>query len=278
MGAGARTSVGNYSSGSPGSAKSSTPEGIVNPNAWHSIGDSGYNIRAGNPFIQAINKAGTAAALATGNDKATGVGAANFLGNMLETGQDAAPQGQTAPQAQPPAADDPPADAQPEVDPAELAQQAVTKMHLKAPEIASTPNNPDTLGAVGLPVWFWVSNPGTTTTGPAEATAEAGDVEVTATAKFSGLTVRTGDGKTVECSGPGTEYPGTGIQESPDCGHVYEQMSDDQPDGLYTVDITAHWTVEWESNEGDTGTIPIDLDTSKQLRIGQYETVVTDVS
>lgn len=180
----------------------------------------------------------------------------------------------------------PPADQQrepeqpaaPQVDPGELAQSAVSQMKLEAPEIASTPNNPDTLGAVGLPVWFWVANPGETTTGPVSTSASAGAVTVNATATFDGMTITTGDGSTIECAGPGTEYPGKGIQESPDCGHVYEQMSDDQPDGLYTVDITAHWTVDWDSNVGASGEIPVDLTTSKQLRIGSYQTVVTGVS
>ncbi|MFC5331195.1 hypothetical protein ACFPJ7_19875, partial [Brachybacterium fresconis] len=74
------------------------------------------------------------------------------------------------------------------------------------------------------------------------------------------------------------EYPGTGIEESPDCGHVYEQMSDDQPGGLYTLNITAHWAVDWDSNTGEGGQIPLDLTTDKQLRIGSYQSVVTDVT
>ncbi|GAA1490637.1 hypothetical protein GCM10009626_33830 [Brachybacterium sacelli] len=164
------------------------------------------------------------------------------------------------------------------VSPAAVAQTAVSKMHLRAPRVESTPNDSDTLGAVGLPVWLWVANPGPTTTGPNSTSATAGDVTVTATAKFSGMSIDMGDGTTIECTGPGTEYPGTGIEESPDCGHVYEQMSDDQPNGLYTLNITAHWTVDWASNTGEDGQIPLDLTTDKQLRIGSYQSVVTDVS
>lgn len=167
---------------------------------------------------------------------------------------------------------------EPQVDPAELAQTAISRMRLEAPEIASTPNDTETLGAVGLPVWLWVANPGETTTGPNATSASAGAVTVTAAAEFSGMSIDMGDGTTIECEGPGTEYPGTGVDPPPDCGHAYEQMSEDQPDGLYTVNITAHWRVKWESNVGETGTIPVELTTSKQLRIGQYQTVVTDVS
>lgn len=161
----------------------------------------------------------------------------------------------------------------PQIDPGVLAQQAVSQMTLEAPRIASTPDDPDTMGAVGLPVWFWVDNPGPTTTGPNSTTATAGSVSVTATAMFTGLTIDNGDGTTTRCHGPGTRYPGKGIYESPTCGHTYMKMSRD----LYTVTTTAHWEITWTSNTGAGGTIPVDLTSTKQLRIGQYETVVTSV-
>ncbi len=259
---GGRTSVGNYDSGS--STSVSIP-------AWEQSGASNSD---------------RAEALAAGVDSFTdqnGADWSNLTDGLTTTNADGWNQAMQVdapgtPDA--PAADEPSPEAEPEpqVDPAELAQTAVSQMDLEAPEIASTPNNPDTLGAVGLPVWFWVANPGEKTTGPASTSTSAGAVTVNATATFDGMTITTGDGSTIECAGPGTEYPGKGIEESPDCGHVYEQMSDDQPDGLYTVDITAHWTVDWDSNVGASGEIPVDLSTSKQLRIGSYQTVVTGVS
>lgn len=247
---GGRTSVGNYSSGSPSSVSSSRPDNVE-------ILDDGSRAtyKPEGAYVQPEGGSGPTA----------------FFDGMT--------QGQPDPAE--PATPDAPAQAQepaPQVDPAELAQTAVSQMGLEAPEIASTPNDTETLGAVGLPVWLWVANPGETTTGPNTTSASAGAVTVTATAKFTGMSIDMGDGTTIECDGPGTEYPGTGIDPSPDCGHVYEQMSDEQPDGLYTVNITAHWGVEWESNTGETGTIPVELTTSKQLRIGQYQTVVTAVS
>lgn len=207
-----------------------------------------------------------------------GSGPTAFFDGMTQGQPNPADPAAPAAPAQEPAPQEGGEPAAPQVDPAELAQTAVSQMGLEAPAIASTPNDTETLGAVGLPVWLWVTDPGETTTGPNTTSASAGAVTVTATAKFSGMSIDMGDGTTIECDGPGTEYPGTGIDPSPDCGHVYEQMSDEQPDGLYTVNITAHWGVEWESNTGETGTIPVELTTSKQLRIGQYQTVVTNVS
>lgn len=254
-----RTSVGNYSSGSPSSVSSSRPDNVE----IFEDGSRGTYKPEG-AYIQPENGAGPTA----------------FFDGLTQSEAEPADPAEPAPEQ--PAAAAPEAGGEqeeaPQVDPAELAQTAVSQMGLEAPEIASTPNDPDTLGAVGLPVWFWVANPGETTTGPSSTSATAGAVTVNATARFEGMTITTGDGSTIECAGPGTEYPGTGIYESPDCGHVYEQMSDDQPDGLYTVDVTAHWSVEWDSNVGAAGEIPVDLTTSKQIRIGSYQTVVTGVS
>lgn len=253
---GGRTSVGNYSSGSPSSVSSSRPDNVE-------ILDDGSRAtyQPEGAYVQGQNGGPTA-----------------FFDGMTQGQPEPADPAAPAAPAPDPAPQEGGEPAAPQVDPAELAQTAVSQMGLEAPEIASTPNDTETLGAVGLPVWLWVANPGETTTGPNTTSASAGAVTVTATAKFTGMSIDMGDGTTIECDGPGTEYPGTGIDPSPDCGHVYEQMSDEQPDGLYTVNITAHWGVEWESNTGETGTIPVELTTSKQLRIGQYQTVVTDVS
>lgn len=253
---GGRTSVGNYSSGSPSSVSSSRPDNVE-------ILDDGSRAtyQPEGAYVQGQNGGPTA-----------------FFDGMTQGQPEPADPAAPAAPAPDPAPQEGGEPAAPQVDPAELAQTAVSQMGLEAPEIASTPNDTETLGAVGLPVWLWVANPGETTTGPNTTSASAGAVTVTATAKFTGMSIDMGDGTTIECDGSGTEYPGTGIDPSPDCGHVYEQMSDEQPDGLYTVNITAHWGVEWESNTGETGTIPVELTTSKQLRIGQYQTVVTDVS
>ncbi len=253
---GGRASVGNYSSGSPSSVSSSRPDNVE-------ILDDGSRAtyQPDGAYLQGQNGGPTA-----------------FFDGMDQGQPEPADPAAPAAPAPDPAPQEGGEPAAPQVDPAELAQTAVSQMGLEAPEIASTPNDTETLGAVGLPVWLWVANPGETTTGPNTTSASAGAVTVTATAKFTGMSIDMGDGTTIECDGPGTEYPGTGIDPSPDCGHVYEQMSDEQPDGLYTVNITAHWGVEWESNTGETGTIPVELTTSKQLRIGQYQTVVTDVS
>lgn len=156
-----------------------------------------------------------------------------------------------------------------------VAQSASIQMSLQVPEIASTPNGPETPGAVGLPVWFWVSNPGPQTTGPNTTSLSLGDVTVQTTATFTGLTIDTGDGSTVECAGPGTPYPGSGIDESPDCGHTYTQQSTGTADQLFHLGVTAHWRIDWTATNGQSGSTTIDvwdLD-HKSLRISDIQSV-----
>ncbi|MFE4695338.1 ATP/GTP-binding protein [Streptomyces sp. NPDC056749] len=116
-------------------------------------------------------------------------------------------------------------------------------MRLEPPKVAS----PRAAGTyvVGMPMWMWAT-PSTSTFGPATATATAGGVTVTATAKVTRVRWAMGDGTTVTCHGPGTPYrTSRGKAVSPDCGHLYERPSSEQPGGRYQGTATATWTVTW---------------------------------
>ena len=70
------------------------------------------------------------------------------------------------------------------VTPAQLAAQALAKIHLLGSEIGVAPD-PSGAGAVGLPVWLWTAvTPGTW--GPLSASASAGGITVTITARARG--------------------------------------------------------------------------------------------
>jgi hypothetical protein len=132
----------------------------------------------------------------------------------------------------------------PAIDPEVVAQRAVDSMKLVGPKVAS----PRAAGTyvVGMPMWMWVDQT-PTTYGPNTATATAGGVTVTATAKVSTITWDMGDGTNpVVCHGPGTRYqPSLGKATSPDCGHVYQTVSD-AADGRFHGTATATWTVDWQ--------------------------------
>ncbi|MGI5144374.1 ATP/GTP-binding protein [Streptomyces sp. CA-106110] len=159
------------------------------------------------------------------------------------------------------------------VDPAQLAQQAVDEMKLAGPDIAS----PRAAGQyiVGVPMWMLVDQ-SPTTYGPNSATATAGGVTVTATAKVSKIVWKMGDGSIVTCHGPGNPYSAVyGRQESPACGHTYTASSASQPSGAYTVTATSTWTVDWQvaGGGGETGRLLESRQSQMQVAIGELQVV-----
>lgn len=134
--------------------------------------------------------------------------------------------------------------APPVVSPEVLARQARDRLNLPSVVIRL---NPPGNQLVNLPVWLsldrssWKSQ---------SATASAGAVSVTATARPKQATWSMGDGGSRTCEGPGTTWTsGTDPRaESPDCGYVYGRG------GAFTITVTVTWEVTW-AGAGQTGTI-----------------------
>lgn len=164
-----------------------------------------------------------------------------------------------------------PGAAGPTVDPAVVAQQAVDSMKLVGPRVASP--RADAKYVVGIPMWLWVT-PSATTFGPNTATASAGGVSVTATAKVSKIAWSMGDGKKVICEGAGTPFKNThnGI-ESPDCGHTYQEPSTHEPGQKYHLSATAYWDVTWQASTGEQGQIPTTRETDVAFTVGELQAV-----
>ncbi|WP_347177111.1 hypothetical protein [Parafrankia sp. EAN1pec] len=139
----------------------------------------------------------------------------------------------------------------PAPDPEELAEQARSQLRLAGPAIGMSPVA-DQL--VRLPTWLWLDPAGWQ---QMAATAAAGGVSVTAVAKPVAVTWSLGDGGTVTCTGPGTPFPAGADPKSasPDCGHVYQHRSLDEPAGTFAVTATVRWDVTW-AGAGQTGAFP----------------------
>ncbi len=153
-------------------------------------------------------------------------------------------------------------------DPAHLAQQAVDKMLLKGPDIV-TPNATGRW-TVGVPVWMHAGK-APATYGPTSASATAGAVTVTATAKVANIKWEMGDGTTVTCTGAGTPYRKTyGKRTSPDCGHTYAQTSASQPGKKFTVTATATWAVEWNGG-GQSGELTEIRESQVEVSVGELQ-------
>ncbi|MEJ8654994.1 ATP/GTP-binding protein [Streptomyces sp. MS1.AVA.4] len=160
----------------------------------------------------------------------------------------------------------------PAVDPAVVAQQAVDKMRLSGPDIASP--RPAGKYIVGVPVWMWVQQ-SPSTFGPNTASATAGGVTVTATAKVTKIVWKMGDGSTVTCNGPGTPYKASyGKQDSPSCGHTYTRTSASRSGGAYALTATSTWTVDWQvSGSGESGQLTEIRQSQEQVAIGELQVV-----
>jgi hypothetical protein len=161
--------------------------------------------------------------------------------------------------------------------PREVAEMAVDQMNLQAITIGIVPEPGEgSVGLVGMPVWMWAADPGPSTVGPISATASAGGITVTATARIHDITWDMGDGSTVVCRGAGTPFQESyGRQESPDCGHVYTTSSAGKPGDRFTVTATSDWVITWEG-AGQTGTIRMDgLSESVQIAVGEAQVLVT---
>ena len=149
-------------------------------------------------------------------------------------------------------------------------QRAVDSMTLLGPDIAS----PRAAGkyTVGVPMWMWV-NQSATTYGPNTASASAGGITVTATAKVSKIVWQMGDGASVTCTGPGTPYASSeGMAESPTCGHVYSKTSAAAQSGRFPVTATSTWTINWQGG-GQAGQLAEVRQTDVQVAVGEVQVV-----
>lgn len=156
--------------------------------------------------------------------------------------------------------------------PAELAQRAVSQLHLPNPVIATSPADDQ---VVNVPTWLWLAS---TSWSPVSASASVPGMTVTATAVPQSVTWSMGNGDAVTCQGPGTPYvPGSDPKSaSPDCGYTYARSSFGQPGEQFTVTATVVWTVSWTGG-GQAGVVP-GLNTTAQtgLRVTEIQALVVE--
>ncbi|BCY10930.1 hypothetical protein [Actinoplanes sp. L3-i22] len=152
--------------------------------------------------------------------------------------------------------------------PEELARRALATITLKGPAIGI-----GTAGLVFTPVWLWTTvTPNTW--GPISASASAGGLTVTITARTEQIVWDMGNGDSVTCTAPGTKQgAGEADRPSPTCGYDgYPQPSRTQRGGAYTVTGTSAWRVTWAGG-GQTGVIDQTRTSSTTVRIDEAQVV-----
>jgi hypothetical protein len=156
------------------------------------------------------------------------------------------------------------------VDVAALASQAAKSVSIDGPVMASSPSMAKAL-FVRVPTWLWIDGGWWR---PYEATATAGRVTATVSARPTRTVWSMGDGSTVRCEGPGVPWSEEAGDAEPACGHTYRQSSAGQQGDAYSVRVDVELGVTWTSNVGVGGTLAtIHRTSSATARVAEIQAV-----
>lgn len=158
------------------------------------------------------------------------------------------------------------------VDPQQLALDAMSSVSIGSPVIRTSPSANGRL-YVQVPTWLWLEGGWWT---PYEATASAGRVWSTVRAVPVATTWSLGDGHTVSCRGPGTEWRPGAAEGSSSCTYTYRNSSAGSPTGRFTVNAAITFEVSWSSNAGPGGALPaISRTSSVEVEVGEIQAIGT---
>lgn len=134
----------------------------------------------------------------------------------------------------------------PPVDPAALAQQALQHTPLPTPQIGMAPD-PSIPQLVNLATFLWIP---AAQWQPQTASASAGGVTSTVTARPERVIWDMGQGDSVTCDGPGAPYdPSLSDDAQPsDCRFTYPASSASAPGQTFTVTATVEWHATWTAS------------------------------
>jgi hypothetical protein len=126
---------------------------------------------------------------------------------------------------------------------------------------------------VQVPTWLWLER---NWWQPYEATARAGRVWSTVRATPVATTWSMGDGQSVSCRGPGTEWHPGLPEDASDCTYTYRTSSAGSPDGAFRLEATVTLDVSWFSNAPGGGTLPAITRTSMlEVEVGEIQAIGT---
>jgi hypothetical protein len=167
----------------------------------------------------------------------------------------------------------------PLVDPQELARVARDVMVIPVPQ---TDRNPKIQAAgaptlVGLPTWFWVTDPESVggVDGDRDITATLGNVFATVYAKTGGLTLRSPAGGT-SCvpTKALVEYSGS-ASEANACTVEFTRASVGYPDG-YPVAASTTWNARWVGSGNTAGPLAdLARDFTADVPVAEVQNIVT---
>jgi hypothetical protein len=156
------------------------------------------------------------------------------------------------------------------VDVRALALEALRSVQVGAPVVATNPDSGRS-SFVRVPTWLWVDGSWWRSY---SATATAGRVSATVTARPVRTVWSTGDGGSESCSGPGTAWRPGLSEEATSCRHTYERSSSSERAGVFRVRASVEFEVTWSSNVGSSGRLPsIRREAELAVRVEEIQTV-----
>ena len=163
----------------------------------------------------------------------------------------------------------------PESAPADLRQLALSareSVAISSPPLATSPSADRELYPQ-MKTWLWVDNAWWQSY---SATASAGAVSSTVTARPVRSEWSMGDGGRTVCLGPGVEWSRGMSEDATYCSYTYRRSSAGEPEGTFTLTVTVYFEVAWTSNLGAGGSLgAMTRSASTQVRVGEIQAINT---
>ncbi len=161
----------------------------------------------------------------------------------------------------------------PPTDAVALAQKVRQSVAIPTPPISTSPQADRQL-FTRVRTWLWVDDGWWR---DYSATADAGGVSTTVSARPVRAAWSMGDGGTTTCDGPGRPWRSGLADDATDCSYLYENSSATEPGGTYTMTVTVTFAVSWSSSIGSGGTLaPVTRSVSRPVRVGEIQAIETD--
>ncbi|MGI9596069.1 MAG: hypothetical protein ACR2QK_07915 [Acidimicrobiales bacterium] len=150
-----------------------------------------------------------------------------------------------------------------------LTQQALDQLDPAEPELAITPEE---LHFTQLQSWLAIEP--SYWNAARQATAAAGRVRVTATARAQEVQWEMGDGESFTCDGAGTVWQAGLDDEAATCSHIYRRTSVGQPGDSFDITSTVRFEVTVASTApGSYGPFQLERTTVESIQVGEIQAV-----
>ena len=160
-----------------------------------------------------------------------------------------------------------------QVDPAQLAAEARQSVPIVTPAINTSPASDRRL-YTRVPTWLWLDP---SWWQPYTATASAGRVSSTVTARPVRAVWSAGDGGGTTCNGPGVAWREGMREDATYCSHTYYHSSAGEEGGTYTLSVTVEFEVTWTSNVGLSGGLAgVSRSASRPVEVGEIQAVESE--